>query len=51
MSPLTRLCAARKLRSFGGEFRALERAPRLETDEKDPLPVPGHTLCALMIFQ
>ena len=41
---------ARELRPFGGEFRELERAPRLE-----PIKMRwrccGTTLCALMIFK
>ena len=33
---------AGELRPFGGEFRELERAPRLEPDEEDALPVLWH---------
>ena len=33
---------ARKLRPLGGEFRKLERTPRLEPDEEDALAVLRH---------
>ncbi len=33
---------AGELRAFGGEFRELERAPRLEPDEEDALTVLRH---------
>jgi len=33
---------ARELPAFGGEFRELKRAPRLEPDEEDALAVLRH---------
>ena len=33
---------ARELRTFGGEFRELERAPRFESDEEDALTMLRH---------